>query len=109
VAKLLLLFLINGYRNFISPLFPPTCRYQPTCSCYALEAIERFGALRGGWLATRRIVRCHPFCAGGYDPVPPKDYPIADQQAVSTQVPETLMKDQQQAAYPLPDDHMEDD
>jgi uncharacterized protein len=70
LAKSLLLFLIRVYRNFISPLFPPNCRYQPTCSCYALQAVEQFGALRGGWLAVRRISRCHPFSKGGYDPVP---------------------------------------
>ncbi len=68
--KRLLLLLVHVYRSCISPLFPPSCRYYPTCSAYALEAIERYGAWRGGWMALRRILRCHPFHKGGYDPVP---------------------------------------
>jgi uncharacterized protein len=70
--KTLLLLLIRFYRLAISPMFPPTCRFQPTCSQYAIEAIEKFGAMKGSWLALRRILRCHPFSAGGYDPVPEK-------------------------------------
>ncbi|NJK99876.1 MAG: membrane protein insertion efficiency factor YidD [Spirulinaceae cyanobacterium SM2_1_0] len=74
--KAILLTLIRGYRFAISPLLPPSCRFQPTCSQYALEAIARFGVVRGSWLAVRRISRCHPFHPGGYDPVPPADPPV---------------------------------
>lgn len=62
--------LIRIYQLFISPLFPAACRYTPTCSAYAVEAIERHGVFRGSWLAARRIARCHPFRPGGHDPVP---------------------------------------
>ena len=68
--KRVLLLLIQFYRAEVSPLTLPTCRYYPTCSAYAMEAIERYGARRGGWMALRRILRCHPFHPGGYDPVP---------------------------------------
>lgn len=68
--KRLLLLLVQFYRSWISPFLPPSCRYYPTCSAYAMEAIERYGARRGGWMALKRILRCHPFHAGGYDPVP---------------------------------------
>ena len=68
--KWLMIRLIRGYRLLISPLFPPTCRFQPTCSQYAIEAIDRFGPRRGGWMAFRRLLRCHPLHPGGYDPVP---------------------------------------
>ena len=67
--KRILLFVIRFYRSCISPFLPPMCRYQPTCSAYAMEAIERYGAWRGGWMAVRRILRCHPWHEGGYDPV----------------------------------------
>ncbi len=70
--KTLPILLIKSYRRFISPFFPPTCRFQPTCSQYAIDAIKRFGTFRGSWLAIKRISRCHPFHPGGYDPVPNK-------------------------------------
>ena len=68
--KRLLIALVRFYRRNISPWRPPCCRYIPTCSQYALEALEKYGALKGTWLALRRILRCHPFHKGGYDPVP---------------------------------------
>ena len=68
--KRVLIALVKFYRKYISPLRPPCCRYYPTCSQYALEALEKYGALKGGWLALRRILRCNPFHKGGYDPVP---------------------------------------
>lgn len=69
--KRLFLALIRFYRKHISPLTPPKCRFVPTCSQYALEAVEKYGALKGGWLAFRRLLRCHPFYKGDiYDPVP---------------------------------------
>lgn len=61
---------IGFYRKRLSPLKPPVCRFEPTCSAYTLEAVEKYGAMRGIWLGTRRILRCHPFSKGGYDPVP---------------------------------------
>lgn len=66
----ILLFLIKGYRYLISPWLGNNCRFYPSCSCYTEEAIQRHGAWRGTWLGIRRISRCHPFCEGGYDPVP---------------------------------------
>ncbi len=69
-ARLALLGLIHFYRLALSPILPPACRFEPSCSRYALEAIRLHGAWRGAWLALRRIARCHPFCLGGFDPVP---------------------------------------
>jgi hypothetical protein len=69
IPKLVALQLLRAYQWMISPLLPPSCRYVPTCSEYAMEAIERYGALRGSWMAFIRILRCHPFVRGGYDPV----------------------------------------
>jgi uncharacterized protein len=68
-AKFVTLQLLRVYKWAISPLLPPACRYVPTCSEYAMEAVERYGALRGGWMAFARILRCHPFGRSGYDPV----------------------------------------
>lgn len=68
--KKIFLFLINIYRKYISPATPPTCRFHPTCSAYAYEAINKHGAIKGLYLSIRRILKCHPFHDGGYDPVP---------------------------------------
>ena len=67
--KLVLIFLIRAYQLVVSPLLPPACRFVPTCSEYAIEAIKEYGSIRGGYLASRRLLRCHPFHPGGYDPV----------------------------------------
>lgn len=66
----LALLLIGAYRRWVSPYLPPVCRYYPSCSAYAAEAVSRYGAWRGGLLALRRLLRCHPWHPGGYDPVP---------------------------------------
>ena len=69
-VRFVLIALVRAYQLFLGPLLPAACRYSPSCSVYAIEALEKHGALRGGWLAIRRIGRCHPFHVGGYDPVP---------------------------------------
>jgi putative membrane protein insertion efficiency factor len=68
--RTVLVLFVRGYQVVLSPLLPASCRYYPSCSAYAIEALERHGALRGSWLAVCRIARCHPFRPGGYDPVP---------------------------------------
>lgn len=70
MIRWLLIALVRGYQIVLSPLLPASCRYYPSCSAYALEALEKHGARRGSWLALKRLGRCHPFHAGGYDPVP---------------------------------------
>ena len=70
MIRWLLVMLVRFYQVAISPMLPPACRYYPSCSNYAIEALERHGALKGSWLAARRILRCHPFRPGGFDPVP---------------------------------------
>lgn len=65
----MLIGLIRLYQKLISPLFPARCRFYPTCSAYAVQAVERYGVLRGGWLTARRLSKCHPWHPGGYDPV----------------------------------------
>jgi putative membrane protein insertion efficiency factor len=70
MMRRIIIGLIRFYQYAISPMRPPTCRYFPTCSVYAVEAVEKYGAMRGGWMALRRVMRCHPWNDGGYDPVP---------------------------------------
>jgi putative membrane protein insertion efficiency factor len=70
--KYVLIALLRGYRAVISPLYGQVCRYHPSCSAYALEAVTEYGSVRGSWMALRRLLRCHPWAPGGYDPVPPR-------------------------------------
>ncbi len=70
MIRLVLVFLVRAYRTLVSPMLPPACRFHPSCSAYAETALRRHGALKGGWLAARRLARCHPFHPGGIDPVP---------------------------------------
>jgi hypothetical protein len=66
----ILISFVRAYQVGLSPLLPPACRYYPSCSVYAIEALQKYGAWRGGWMAVRRVARCHPFRPGGFDPVP---------------------------------------
>lgn len=68
--KRAVLFLIRGYKRWLSPLLPPLCRFEPTCSMYAMHAIEKYGLIRGCWMAVKRLARCQPLSPGGWDPVP---------------------------------------
>jgi uncharacterized protein len=83
-GKRVLLGMLRGYKWAISPLFPPACRFVPTCSEYAMEAVERFGALRGGWMAVGRVLRCHPLARGGHDPVVRRELGAGEQAVVET-------------------------
>ncbi|MDD2948450.1 MAG: membrane protein insertion efficiency factor YidD [Rugosibacter sp.] len=82
----MLVFLVRGYQLFVSPLLGPRCRFYPTCSQYAVEALQTHGAVKGMWLTLRRILRCHPLQPGGHDPVPPvthaKEVALADSEAL---------------------------
>jgi putative membrane protein insertion efficiency factor len=71
-VRYLVIGLLRAYRLLISPLYGQDCRYHPSCSAYALDAVTQHGSIRGVWLAVRRLGRCHPWAAGGYDPVPPR-------------------------------------
>ena len=68
--KTVILWLLNSYKRYVSPWLPPSCRFEPTCSMYMVQAIEKKGVLRGLMLGLKRLLRCHPFSAGGFDPVP---------------------------------------
>ncbi|HEU5036096.1 MAG TPA: membrane protein insertion efficiency factor YidD [Nocardioides sp.] len=83
----LLIGFLRLYRLLVSPLYGQVCRYHPSCSAYALGAVTEHGSLRGTWLAVRRLVRCHPWAAGGYDPVPPRSDPSESSRASAGPTP----------------------
>ena len=73
LPRTVLVTLVRAYQRFLSPVLPPACRFTPSCSAYAVTALERYGAARGTWMALRRLARCHPWNPGGYDPVPERN------------------------------------
>ncbi len=87
-----LVWVIRLYQQLISPLRPPTCRYYPSCSAYAVTSLERFGVLRGGWMAARRLGRCHPWTPGGVDHVPDRD-PVSGRPVPGTTGPKPYRAD----------------
>ena len=97
VAKFVVLQVLRGYKWALSPLFPPACRFVPTCSEYAMEAVERFGAVRGGAMALVRLLRCHPFAGGGYDPVPQR---MKRGLSTKDQSPHPLAEDARRMGHP---------
>lgn len=94
----ILIATVRAYRLLVSPWTPPSCRFTPTCSAYAIEALERHGALRGSWLAVRRIARCHPWGGFGYDPVPTDD--PAKEAAAGAEAPGTAEARELEAVRP---------
>ncbi len=88
-AKVVVLQLLRGYKWAISPMFPPACRFVPTCSEYAMEAVERYGALCGGFMALTRLLRCHPLSRGGYDPVVSPRHICSEQPTIHDEPPTT--------------------